>query len=136
VLWPRWIWLRALGLIFLSAFYSLAFQIEGLNGPRGILPAGEYLPEVRAALGPLKALWYAPTLFWLTSSDGALMTVVLTGALARYKAQGVWGTDPVLPEAGFDRLRRALLGSGFLSRAVPFAECVDNRLAEQAVAAG
>jgi hypothetical protein len=82
VLWPRWIWLRALGLIFLSAFYSLAFQIEGLNGPRGILPAGEYLPEVRAALGPLKSLWYAPTLFWLTSSDVALMTVVLTGALA------------------------------------------------------
>ena len=44
MLWPRWIWLRALGLIFLSAFYSLAFQITGLVGPRGILPAGEYLP--------------------------------------------------------------------------------------------
>jgi hypothetical protein len=38
-LWARWIWLRALGLIFLSAFYSLAFQIIGLLGPRGILGA-------------------------------------------------------------------------------------------------
>jgi len=66
----------------------------------------------------------------------ALDRGVLTRALARYKAQGVWGTDPVLPEAGFDRLRRALLGSGFLKREVPFAECVDNRLAEAAIAAG
>lgn len=63
----------------------------------------------------------------------ALDRGVLTNALARYKEQGVWGTDPVLPEAGFERLHRALIGNGFLSRAVPFAECVDNRLAEEAI---
>ena len=40
-LWPRWLFLRGLGLIFLSAFYALAFQIHGLIGQRGILPAGE-----------------------------------------------------------------------------------------------
>ena len=61
---------------------------------------------------------------------------VLGRALARYKAQGVWGSDPVLPDEGFGRLRRALLGSGFLKRAVRSAECVDNRLAEAAVAGG
>jgi NitT/TauT family transport system substrate-binding protein len=66
----------------------------------------------------------------------ALDRAALSRALARYKEQGVWGHDPVLPEAGFDRLRRALLGSGFLSREVPFADCVDNRLAEEAVARG
>ncbi len=66
----------------------------------------------------------------------ALDRGVLTRALARYKEQGVWGIDPVLPEDGFDRLRRALLGSGFLKRAVPLAECVDNRLADAAVAVG
>src|SRR5438477_6414884 len=82
MLWPRWIWLRCLGLIFSSVFYSLAFQITGLIGPRGILPAGEYLGEVRQAFGPLKSLWYAPTLFWLGSSDGGLTAVVLIGALA------------------------------------------------------
>jgi NitT/TauT family transport system substrate-binding protein len=65
----------------------------------------------------------------------ALDRGVLVRALTRYKGQGVWGTDSVLPEAGFDRLRRALLGSGFLKRAVPFEECVDNRLAEAAIAA-
>ena len=81
-LWPRWIWLRALGLIFLSAFYSLAFQITGLIGPRGILPAGEYLAAVRQAFCMPKALWFAPTLFWLSSADGALLTVTFLGAAA------------------------------------------------------
>ena len=39
----RFVWLRALGLIFFSAFYSLWFQIHGLIGPTGILPARDYL---------------------------------------------------------------------------------------------
>src|SRR6202171_1716627 len=75
MLWPRWIWLRALGLIFLSVFYSLAFQIEGLVGPRGILPAAEYLPEVREAVGAWKAAWYAPTLFLLGAAASALLVL-------------------------------------------------------------
>ncbi|HUI34655.1 MAG TPA: ABC transporter substrate-binding protein [Stellaceae bacterium] len=65
----------------------------------------------------------------------ALDRSVLAGALARYKAQGVWGTDPIQPEEGFDRLRRALLATGFLARAVPFADCVDNSLAQEILAA-
>jgi NitT/TauT family transport system substrate-binding protein len=60
---------------------------------------------------------------------------VLTGALARYKAQGMWATEPLVSEEGIGRLRRALLGCGFLKREVPFAECVDNRLAEEAISA-
>jgi NitT/TauT family transport system substrate-binding protein len=58
---------------------------------------------------------------------------VLTGALARYKAQGVWAADPVPSREGFDRLRAALLATGFLSRSVPFEACVDDRLAEEAM---
>ena len=48
-LWPRWIFLRALGLIYFSAFYSLLFQIKGLIGPDGILPAQDYLQAVGAS---------------------------------------------------------------------------------------
>src|ERR1700733_6838945 len=49
---PRWIFLRALGLIYFSAFYSLLFQIRGLIGPDGILPAHQYLQAVdRSLLG-------------------------------------------------------------------------------------
>ena len=66
----------------------------------------------------------------------ALDRSVLTRALARYQEQGVWGRDPVLPEEGFDRLRRALLGDGFLARSVALEECVDVSLAAAAVAGG
>ncbi|MGA7839510.1 MAG: hypothetical protein WCA34_01235, partial [Candidatus Acidiferrales bacterium] len=55
-LWPRWIFLRALGLIYFSAFYSLLFQIKGLIGPNGILPAADYLQAVSAALH-LQSYW-------------------------------------------------------------------------------
>jgi hypothetical protein len=78
-LWPRWLFLRGLGLIFLSAFYSLAFQIHGLVGGGGILPAGEYLHAVRGAFGPVRAIWYAPTLLWLGAGDVALWVIVAAG---------------------------------------------------------
>src|SRR5215469_14462684 len=79
---PRWIVLRALGLIYFSAFYSYFFQIKGLIGPEGILPAAEYLHRVKAALSPVQALWYAPTLLWMGSSDRALMIVCWLGIAA------------------------------------------------------
>jgi len=44
-LWPRWIFLRALGVIYFSAFYSLLFQIRGMIGRNGILPAADYLED-------------------------------------------------------------------------------------------
>jgi lipase maturation factor len=80
-LWPRWIFLRALGLIYFSAFYSLLFQIKGLIGPNGILPAADYLQAVNAAL-QLRGYWSAPTLLWFSASDAALMTLCWVGLLA------------------------------------------------------
>ena len=77
----RWIFLRALGAIFFSAFYSLYFQIHGLIGPHGILPADQFLPMVRRALG-VKAYWYAPTLLWISASDRALDVLVWVGFIA------------------------------------------------------
>jgi hypothetical protein len=80
-LWPRWIFLRALGLIYFSAFYSLLFQIRGLLGPNGILPATDYLQAVSAALHGQR-FWYAPTLFWFGSGDRALLIVTCAGLIA------------------------------------------------------
>jgi len=77
----RWLFLRALGLIFFSAFYSLVFQIRGLIGPNGILPAKDYLVQVARALGSAR-FWYAPTLFWWSSSDRFLLAVCIVGILA------------------------------------------------------
>ncbi len=77
----RWIFLRALGLIYFSAFYSLIFQIRGLNGPRGILPVAEYLTEVASELGSLR-FWFAPTLLWFSSSSHTLMALCWVGIVA------------------------------------------------------
>src|SRR5437762_7969650 len=81
-LWARWLFLRALGLIFFSAFYSLAFQIHGLIGERGILPADYYLHGVASQLGPIERTWYAPTLLWINASDLALTLLVVAGIVA------------------------------------------------------
>ena len=78
-LWPRWLFLRALGLIFLSAFYSFAFQIHGLIGERGILPAGDYLALIHRELPGVRQLWYAPTLLWFGAGDTALTLIVAAG---------------------------------------------------------
>ncbi len=77
----RWLFLRALGLIFCSAFYSLAFQIRGLIGPNGILPARDYLVQVARVLGSAR-FRYAPTVFWWSSSDRFLLGVVFAGMVA------------------------------------------------------
>jgi hypothetical protein len=78
---PRWIFLRALGLIYFSAFYSLLFQIRGLIGPDGILPAGEYLALVARQFGQGR-FWFAPTLLWLSSSNHMLTAICWAGILA------------------------------------------------------
>jgi len=63
-----------------------------------------------------------------------LASGVLTGAIARYQAQGVWGRDPVLPKDGFDRLQNGLVSSGFIRCPASYAACVDNRYASQGLA--
>jgi len=80
-LWPRWIFLRALGVIYFSAFYSLLFQIRGMIGPQGILPATDYLQAVAAGFHGSR-FFYLPSLFWFGSSDQALMLVTWLGLIA------------------------------------------------------
>jgi lipase maturation factor 1 len=78
---PRWLFLRLLAAIYFSAFYSLLFQIKGLIGPRGILPAHDYLAAVARAF-PSSRYWYAPSLFWISSSTHMLMAVTWIGIAA------------------------------------------------------
>ncbi len=80
-LWPRWLFLRALGLIFFSAFYSLLFQVDGLIGPDGVLPASSYLHTLTEHLGH-RAFWYAPTLLWLGNSPVFLGVLCWIGLAA------------------------------------------------------
>src|SRR3989441_7415938 len=78
---PRWIFLRALGLSYYSAFFSLLPQIRGLIGPPGILPAGEYLEALAERFGHA-AYWYAPTVLWLSSGPHMLTGICWAGMIA------------------------------------------------------
>jgi lipase maturation factor len=79
--WPRWTFLRGLGLIYLSAFYSLYFQIKGLIGPDGILPAVDFLQVVAASLHGHR-FWFAPSLLWFGAGNDALMALCWAGLIA------------------------------------------------------
>jgi hypothetical protein len=78
---PRWLFLRALGLIYYSAFFSLVFQIRGLIGPHGILPANEYLQALAENYGHT-GYWYAPTLLWFSSGPHMLSGICWVGMIA------------------------------------------------------
>ena len=76
----RWLFLRALGGIYFAAFLALVFQARGLIGTAGILPARTYLAELHGT-GVLR-FWYAPSLLWINSSNGMLLTLVWLGLVA------------------------------------------------------
>ncbi|HTL58732.1 MAG TPA: lipase maturation factor family protein [Candidatus Limnocylindrales bacterium] len=74
-----WLFLRFLGFIYLVAFTSLAIQVRGLVGEKGILPASEFLAgKIRAGR---KRFWQVPTLCWLNSSDEFLLFLSWGGAV-------------------------------------------------------
>src|SRR6202049_4400598 len=76
---PRWLFLRALGCIYFSAFFSLAFQIRGLIGPNGILPANDYLQAVIQTFGHVRGIWFAPSVLWFSSGPQMLMALCWAG---------------------------------------------------------
>jgi hypothetical protein len=76
---PRWLFLRALGGIYFSAFFSLVFQIRGLIGSDGILPTSEYLRAVVHSLGYSRGIWFAPTVLWFSSSSHVLTLLCWMG---------------------------------------------------------
>ncbi len=85
VLLARWLWLRALAAIYFSAFFALLFQVKGLIGQNGILPAGETLAAIAHAAGKSR-FWVAPSLFWISSSTDFIVLVMWIGLLASIAA--------------------------------------------------
>ncbi len=77
----RWLFLRAVALVYVIAFLSLAVQIVGLVGERGILPAGRYLEWVHSRLGEA-AYHRVPTLAWIDVGDRTLRILCWGGAAA------------------------------------------------------
>jgi predicted DCC family thiol-disulfide oxidoreductase YuxK len=81
----RWIFLRALGAIYLFAFISLWTQIGGLIGHDGIVPTDQFMSAVKQqfdahGLG-LERFHLLPTLCWFDSSDTFLNIQCAAGTL-------------------------------------------------------
>lgn len=72
------LFLQLLGFVYFFAFGAFLFQIRGLIGKNGILPIGRYLTLISNYYGK-KGYYYVPTLFWINSSDSALMAVAGMG---------------------------------------------------------
>jgi hypothetical protein len=76
----RWLFLRALGLIYLVAFASFGSQVSGLIGANGILPVGDYLQWVAEHFGT-QGYVLVPTVFWLNAGDASLQLVCIAGMI-------------------------------------------------------
>jgi len=63
----------------------------------------------------------------------AVPAALLQAAIARYLELGIWGDNPILPRAGYERLRAGLISGRFVKQAAPFEQAVDNTLAEEIV---
>ena len=74
-----WLFLRAMGLIYLAAFVSFGVQALGLIGSHGILPLSEFADAVRSQLG-VEGYWRVPMVFWLEQSDFAIQAACWAGA--------------------------------------------------------
>jgi len=75
------LFLRALAVVYIMAFVSLAVQIRGLAGANGMLPAATFLEALRTQAGAAR-FFEVPTLFWLTGApDGLLVAACWGGAV-------------------------------------------------------
>ncbi len=81
-LWPRWIFLRLLGLILLLFFLNLTVEGTTLIGVQGLDPLGEYLLKVKSYFGDFSGPVAHPTLFWISSADTMIRAVSWLGLLA------------------------------------------------------
>ena len=74
-----WLYLRALGLVYLCAFLSFWVQLEGLIGPEGILPATETM--TLAAESASVSIFDFPTWCWFGAGSTSLHLQAALGAM-------------------------------------------------------
>ncbi|HVZ19990.1 MAG TPA: lipase maturation factor family protein [Vicinamibacterales bacterium] len=114
----RWLFLRALGLVYLVAFLSLLVQVHGLIGSRGILPAGNLMDAARAYFDGvnvgLERYRVLPTLGWISASDASLVAQCVGGAVAAAFVMAGVVEGPCLALCWLLYLSLATLGQDFL----------------------
>ncbi len=82
-LWPRWLVLRAVGLVFIVIFAGIIHESRALIGPDGLTPLPGLIAQLKATFPSLFASFlHAPSLFWVNSSWGMVAAVQGCGLAA------------------------------------------------------
>ncbi|MBI3543695.1 MAG: lipase maturation factor family protein [Deltaproteobacteria bacterium] len=81
-LWPRWLFLRLVGVVFIFVFAGWIIEGPALVGPGGVEPIGDFLDSVLKQDPSLARFVFMPTVFWLSSGAKAITVAGATGLLA------------------------------------------------------
>ena len=82
-LWPRWLVLRAVGIVYIFIFAGIVAESRTLIGPAGVAPLTTYLSEIKQLYpGAIEAFLGAPSLFWLNSGPGMIAALGWVGLAA------------------------------------------------------
>ena len=111
-----------------TSFYARHSVLAARRDEMKRLVRGLYRTQKWLHTEPPEALADAVQSFFPTVPPTLLRT-----AVARYRTLGIWGRDPILPRAGYDRLKAGLVSGHFVKQGAPFEQAVDNSLAEEVV---
>lgn len=131
----------------LRAGKAHVWHVAASRGPTAYTTFVTTTERLQARRAEFKAMLrgLAATLAWVAeSSTEALGETVapffpdlppplLTAALGRYKAQGLWTKDPYYPLEAFERLETAMHSAGAISRKPGFAATADNAIVAEAL---
>jgi len=82
-LWPRWLVLRAVGLVYILVFAGIIEEGQVLVGPRGLIPLASFFTDLHVRFpSAIAAFIQAPSLFWLGTSAGMISALAWLGLLA------------------------------------------------------
>jgi len=82
-LWPRWLVLRAVGLVFILVFAGILEEGQAIVGPTGIAQLDKFFTQLHQLFpNRLDAFLHAPSLFWLNTSAAMIATLSWLGLAA------------------------------------------------------
>ncbi len=82
-LWPRWLVLRAVGIVYIYVFAGILREGQALVGPHGIAPLGEFFEKLHQNFPNfVEAFIRVPGLFWLGQGGGLVSFLSWAGLIA------------------------------------------------------
>jgi len=82
-LWPRWVVLRGVGIVFVFIFLGVLAEGQALIGPNGIAPLDGFFRVVaKVSSNPVEMVLRAPSVFWFGTGTGMIAAFQWLGLAA------------------------------------------------------